>query len=58
MDIEVDGSQHTDHRGRQRRQDLARDAVLQATGLRVIRVPAWSCLQDADTAAREIAARP
>jgi very-short-patch-repair endonuclease len=57
VDIEVDGSQHTDQRGRQRRQDLARDAVLQATGLRVIRVPAWRCLQDADTTAREIAAR-
>ena len=58
VDIEVDGSQHADQRGRQRRQDLARDAVLQATGLRVIRVPAWRCPHDPDTTAREIAGRP
>jgi very-short-patch-repair endonuclease/RecA/RadA recombinase len=57
VDIEVDGTQHADQRGRQRRQDLARDAVLQATGLRVIRVPAWRCLHDPDTTARQIAGR-
>ena len=35
----------------------ARDAVLQATGLRVIRIPAWRCLQDPDKTAGEIRTR-
>ncbi|WP_291801306.1 AAA domain-containing protein [Cellulomonas sp.] len=55
VDIEVDGTQHTDPRGRQRRQDLARDAILKSIGIRVIRIPAWRCLQDPDAEARQIA---
>lgn len=52
LDIEVDGTQHTDERGRQRRQDLARDNILNAIGVHVIRIPAWRCIQDPDGAAR------
>ena len=55
VDIEVDGTQHTDPRGRQRRQDLARDAILKSIGIRVIRIPAWRCLQEPDTEAHQIA---
>ncbi|QTE30033.1 AAA domain-containing protein [Pengzhenrongella sicca] len=55
VDIEVDGDHHSDERGRQRRQDLARDAVLNAINIRVIRVPAWSALSEPDSAARKIA---
>lgn len=55
LDIEVDGAHHQDVRGRQRRQDLARDAVLQGLGWRVIRVPAWRALAEADAVARELA---
>ena len=47
VNIEVDGTQHLDDRGRQRRQDLARDAILTALGIRVVRIPAWRCLGDA-----------
>lgn len=55
LDIEVDGTQHTDERGRQRRQDLARDAILNAIGVRVTRIPTWRCIQDPDAAARTVA---
>ncbi|MCM0639520.1 AAA domain-containing protein [Cellulomonas wangsupingiae] len=55
LDVEVDGAHHQDVRGRQRRQDLARDAVLQALGWQVIRVPAWRALAEADVVARELA---
>lgn len=54
LDIEVDGAHHQDVRGRQRRQDLARDAVLEGLGWRVIRVPAWRALAEADVVAREL----
>ena len=57
VDIEVDGNHHIDQRGRQRRQDLARDAVLNRLAIRVIRVPAWRCLQDPDKTARNVAAQ-
>jgi len=55
LDIEVDGTQHTDERGRQRRQDLARDAILNAIGVRVTRIPTWRCIHDPDAAARTVA---
>lgn len=44
VDIEVDGAHHTDDGGRQRRADLARDAVLRRAGWTVLRVPAWRAL--------------
>jgi very-short-patch-repair endonuclease len=44
VNVEVDGVHHTDDRGRQRRQDLARDKILESLGWRVLRVPAWQCL--------------
>ena len=34
---------------------LARDAILKSIGVRVIRIPAWRCLQDPDTEAQQIA---
>ena len=54
LDIEVDGTQQTDERGRQRRQDLARDTILNAIGVLVIRIPAWRCLEDPEAALREL----
>ncbi|MGY1709867.1 AAA domain-containing protein [Geodermatophilus sp. SYSU D00758] len=55
FDVECDGTQHTDARGRQRRQDLVRDLVLQRLGWRVLRVPAWRCLTEPGAAARDVA---
>ena len=55
LDVEVDGAHHQDVRGRQRRQDLARDAILKALGWQVVRVPAWRALAEADVVARELA---
>jgi very-short-patch-repair endonuclease len=57
LDIECDGTQHVDRRGRRRRQDLARDAVLRRAGWHVLRIPAWRCLSGPDEAAAEVAAR-
>lgn len=54
VDVEVDGIHHLDTRGRQRRQDLARQAVLQRLRWQVIRLPAWRCLADPDDAARTV----
>lgn len=54
VNIECDGVQHLDYLGRQRRQDLARDALLKASGLNVVRVPAWKCISDPTTVAIEI----
>lgn len=51
VNIEVDGIHHRDVRGRQRRQDLARDLVLERLGWKVVRVPAWRCLGAPDEAA-------
>lgn len=53
---EGDGTQHLDVRGRQRRQDLARDAVLHKAGWQVVRHPAWRCLTDPAGVAAEVAA--
>ena len=41
LNVEVDGDQHLDVRGRQRRQDVARDRVLSDIGWTVLRI---SCL--------------
>lgn len=56
VDIEVDGVQHVDVRGRQRRQDLARDHVLERLGWRVVRVPAWRALAEPERAAADLLA--
>ena len=46
LNIEVDGDQHVDARGRQRRQDITRDHVLAKLGWTVLRIPAWQCHED------------
>lgn len=51
VNIECDGSQHYDAAGRLRRQDLARDRLLEMQGYAVLRYPAWRCL----LAPREVA---
>ncbi|HSP37595.1 MAG TPA: AAA domain-containing protein [Frankiaceae bacterium] len=55
LDIECDGIQHQDARGRQRRQDLTRDLVLQRLGWQVVRFPAWQCLAEPDRLAGVVA---
>ena len=57
LNVEVDGSHHTDARGKLRRQDLARDRILSGAGWEVMRIPAWSCIWDPDAAAREVRLR-
>lgn len=55
VNLECDGRQaHTDGAGRLRRQDRARDALIEAQGWRVIRVPAWKCLVEPARVAREL----
>lgn len=54
LNVEVDGDQHLDSRGRQRRQDLTRDRVLSNLGWTVLRVPAWRCHQEIDLVVHEI----
>ena len=54
LNVEVDGDQHLDVRGRQRRQDAARDRVLSNIGWTVLRIPAWRCHEDIDRAIAEI----
>ena len=54
LNIEVDGDQHLDVRGRQRRQDLARDRVLANLGWTVLRIPAWRCHMEIDSVIDEI----
>ena len=56
LNVEADGVHHTDARGRQRRQDVARDQVLQGLGWRVLRSPAWECLATPDAAAARVSA--
>ena len=55
LNIEVDGDQHLDARGRQRRQDVTRDGVLSDLGWTVLRIPAWRCHEDIDPVIAEIA---
>lgn len=52
--IEVDGDQHLDTRGRQRRQDLTRDRVLHNLGWTTLRIPAWRCHEEIDSVIDEI----
>ena len=54
LNIEVDGDQHFDARGRQRRQDIARDRVLSNLGWTVLRVAAWRCHEEIDSVIEEI----
>lgn len=54
LNIEVDGDQHLDVRGRQRRQDIARDCVLFNLGWKVLRVAAWRCHEEIDSVIEEI----
>ena len=54
LNIEVDGDQHLDARGRQRRQDIARDRVLQNLGWTVLRVPAWQCHEEIDSVIADV----
>jgi very-short-patch-repair endonuclease len=54
INVEIDGIHHTDTRGRQRRQDLARDRVLEGLDWRVLRFPAWRCLADPDQVTADI----
>ena len=55
IDVECDGAQHADARGRQRRRDLVRDLVLQRLGWQVLRFPAWRCLTEPRAAAQDVA---
>ena len=55
LNVEVDGDQHLDVRGRQRRQDVTRDRVLSDIGWTVLRIPAWRCHEDIDVVIAEIA---
>ena len=54
LNIEVDGDQHIDARGRQRRQDVTRDRVLLNLGWTVLRIPAWRCHEEIDLVLDEI----
>ena len=54
LNIEVDGDQHVDARGRQRRQDITRDRVLAKLGWTVLRIPAWRCHEEMDSVIEEI----
>ena len=54
LNIEVDGDQHLDVRGLQRRQDITRDRVLARLGWSVLRIPAWRCHEDIDAVIGEI----
>ena len=54
LNVEVDGHQHLDVRGRQRRQDITRDRVLLKLGWTVLRIPAWRCHDEIDAVIDEI----
>ena len=54
LNVEVDGDQHLDARGRQRRQDITRDRVLVKLGWTVLRIPAWRCHEEIDSVIEEI----
>ena len=54
LNVEVDGDQHIDARGRQRRQDITRDRVLAKLGWTVVRIPAWRCHEEMDAVIDEI----
>ena len=54
LNLEVDGDQHLDIRGRQRRQDVTRDRVLSNLGWTVHRIAAWRCFEEIDEVIKEI----
>ena len=54
LNVEIDGDQHIDARGRQRRQDITRDRVLIKLGWTVLRVPAWRCHEEIASVIEEI----
>lgn len=54
VDIACVGIHHLDARGRQRRQDLARDAILERSGRSVLHHPSWRCLTDPVDVANDI----
>ena len=54
LNVEVDGDQHIDARGRQRRPDISRDRVLAKLGWTVVRIPAWRCHVEIDSVIDEI----
>ena len=54
LNIEVDGDQHLDVRGQQRRQDVTRDRVLSNLGWTVLRISAWKCYEEIDSVIDEI----
>ncbi len=54
INIECDGRHHLNEAGRKRRQDIARDRLIEAKGYKVLRVPAWRCLAEPQEVAREI----
>ena len=54
LNVEVDGDQHLDARGQQRRQDITRDRVLAKIGWTVLRIPAWRCYEEIDSVIDEI----
>ena len=54
LNVEVDGDQHIDARGQQRRQDITRDRVLERLGWSVLRIPAWRCHEEIDSVIQEI----
>ena len=57
LNVEVDGIHHTDARGRQRRQDLTRDHIIQRLGWHVVRFPAWRCLAEPEQVAADVKRR-
>jgi very-short-patch-repair endonuclease len=57
VNLECDGWQHLDAGGRLRRQDHARDEVIEGMGVTVVRVPAWRCLLEPDVVAQEVRRR-
>jgi very-short-patch-repair endonuclease len=57
VNLECDGWQHLDARGRLRRQDHARDEVIEGMGVTVVRIPAWRCLLEPDVVAQEVSHR-
>ncbi len=57
INLECDGRHHENGAGRLRRQDRARDGLIEAMGWRVVRVPAWRCLHMPAQVAEQIGAK-
>jgi len=54
VNVECDGRHHLTECGRKRRQDIARDRLIESKGYDVVRVPAWRCLEEPRAVAEEI----